>query len=162
MGICVPETRHLATGRGMSIAKKGSESANTTSGEGKHPEACVVPESAIRNPAVQTVIQFMNSNLERRISLAELADVANLSPSHLSHLFKTHAGLSPGEYLRRLRMEKARHLLATSLLSIKQIMATVSYSNRSNFLRHFKRYFDLTPSEYRKRAYTGHRGANES
>jgi transcriptional regulator GlxA family with amidase domain len=137
----------------MSITKKGSKWANTASGERKHPEAFVVPASTIRNLRVQTVIQFMNSNLGRRISLTELADVANLSPSHLSHLFKTQTGLSPGEYLRRLRMEKASHLLTSTLLSIKQVMATVGYSNRSNFLRHFKRYFDLVPSEYRQRTY---------
>ncbi len=145
----------------MTKANKVREAENESL-EGKNLRPRIVPESTIRNPQVQTVIQCMNSNLQRRISLAELADVANLSPSHLSHLFKTQTGLSPGEYLRRLRMEKARHLLTTSLLSIKQIMAAVGYSNRSNFLRHFKRYFDLAPSEYRKRAYTGHRSANES
>jgi len=137
----------------MSIPKKGSKWANTISGEQKHPEAYVVPESTIRNLRVQTVIQFMNSNLQRRISLTELADVAHLSPSHVSHLFKTQTGLSPGEYLRRLRMEKASHLLTTTLLSIKEIMAMVGYSNRSNFLHHFRRYFDFAPSEYRQRTY---------
>jgi len=140
----------------MSIAKKGSKSANTASGEQKHPEALDVPGSAIRNLRVQTVIQFMNSNLQRRISLTELAEVANLSPSHLSRIFKDQTKLSQGEYLIRLRMEKARHLLVTSLLSIKQIMALVGYSDRSNFLRHFKRHFGLLPSEYRKHAFNNH------
>jgi AraC family transcriptional regulator len=140
----------------MSITKKGHHGANTASGERKYPEGLVVPGSTIRNPQVQTVIQFMNSNLERRISLTDLANVANLSPSHLSHLFKTQTGLSPGEYLRRLRMEKARHLLATSLLSVKQIMAMAGYANTSNFVRHFRRYFAFAPSEYRQRTYKAH------
>jgi transcriptional regulator GlxA family with amidase domain len=54
-------------------------------------------------------------------------------------------------------MEKARHLLTTSFLSIKQVMATVGYDirSRSNFVRQFKSYFALTPSEYRKRFFTG-------
>ncbi|MEK6406179.1 MAG: helix-turn-helix domain-containing protein [Acidobacteriota bacterium] len=136
----------------MSIPKKGGKRANTESEEREYPEGLVVPESTIRNRRVQIVIDFMNANLQRRISLTELANVVELSPSHLSQLFKTQTGLSPGEYLRRLRMEKARHLLATSLLSIKQIMVVVGYNNRSNFVRHFRRYFDLAPSEYRKRA----------
>lgn len=115
------------------------------------PEA---PENTIGNLRIQTVIDFMNTNLERRVSLSELANVVNLSQSHFSRLFKNETKLSPGEYLIRLRMEKTRHLLATSFLSIKQIMALVGYGNRKGFVGHFKRYFDLAPSEYRKRAYT--------
>jgi transcriptional regulator GlxA family with amidase domain len=138
----------------VSITKKGSKWANTESEKGEYPEGSVVPENAIRNRRVQIVIDFMNANLQRRISLTELADAANLSPTHLSRLFKNQTKLSPGEYLIRLRMKKASHLLATSLLSIKQIMALVGYSDRSNFARHFKRYFDLMPSEYRKHAFT--------
>lgn len=137
----------------MSINKKGRDVANTAFGERKHPDRLVVPTAAIRDLRVPIVIEFMNSNLERRIALAELAEAANLSPSHLSHLFKTQTGRSPGEYLRRLRMEKAGHLLATSLLGVKQIMAMVGYTETSNFVRHFRRYFAIAPSEYRKRTY---------
>jgi transcriptional regulator GlxA family with amidase domain len=144
----------------MSIPKKGSKRANTASEKSKGPEGFVAPSSTTRNPRVKVVIQFMNSNLERRISLPELAGVANLSATHLSHLFKAQTGLPPGEYLRRLRMEKARHLLATTLLSVKQIMAIVGYT--SNFVRHFRRYFDCTPSEYRERAYNAPAAQNES
>jgi transcriptional regulator GlxA family with amidase domain len=108
-------------------------------------------ESTVRNPRVQIVIDFINDNLQRKISLTELTQVANLSASHLTRLFKTHTGLTPGEYLRRLRMEKARHLIATSVLSIKQIMALAGYNNKTHFGRHFRRSFDLSPSEYRRR-----------
>jgi transcriptional regulator GlxA family with amidase domain len=96
----------------------------------------------------------MNGNLHRRISLTELAAVANLSPSRFSNVFKSQTRLSPGEYLIRLRMEKARDLLTTSQLSIKEVMAAVGYDTRSNFVRHFRKYFDLSPSEYKKRGFT--------
>src|ERR1700686_168725 len=122
----------------MSIAKKGRKSANTESENRNHSEGL---ESTVRNPRVQIAIDFMNDNFQRRVSLTELARVANLSRSHLSRLFKTETKLSPWEYLIRLRMEKARQLLTTSPLSIKQIMAEVGYDNRSNFVRHFRRYF---------------------
>jgi AraC-like DNA-binding protein len=112
-----------------------------------------VIENALQVARVQTVIDFMDANLHRRVQLNELAKVANLSPAHLSRLFNIQTGLSPGEYLIVMRMEKARHLLTTSLLSIKQIMAMVGYNVRSRgvFIRQFKKCFDLTPSEYRKR-----------
>lgn len=137
----------------MSITKKRSNGARTPSKQRKYSPGSLVPLSTTRNPRVMTVIQFMETNLQRRISLNELSDAANLSRSYLCNLFKTHTGLPPGEYLRRLRMEKASHLLATTLLSIKQIIAMVGYSDRATFLRHFRRYFDSVPSEYRQRTY---------
>lgn len=112
------------------------------------------PRNMLRDPRVQIVIEFMKSNLQRRISLSELAGVANLSQSQFSRVFKIQTGLSPVEYLISLRMEKARHLLTTSLLSIKEVMALVGCESRSNFVGHFRRYFDLAPSEYRKRFFT--------
>jgi AraC-like DNA-binding protein len=116
-----------------------------------------VPENALQTARIQAVIDFMNTNLHRRIPLSELAGIANLSPSHFSRLFNLQTGLSPGEYLIRLRVEKARHLLATSFMSIKQAMATVGYDSRSrgNFVHQFKSCFGVTPSEYRKRFFTG-------
>jgi len=135
----------------MSI-KDVSKRASSESLKGKIPRPHVVSEGALRNPRVDIAIDFMKANLHRRIPLAELGRVANLSSSRLSHVFKIQTGLSPGEYLRRLKMEKARHLLATSLMSVKEIMAAVGYSNKSHFVRHFRRSFRLSPSEYRERA----------
>ena len=107
-----------------------------------------------QDPRIELVLDFLNANLHRRIRLRELAEAAKLSPSRLSHLFKTEMGLSPGEYLMRLRMRKASNLLASSRLSVKQIMAMAGYDNKSLFVRHFRRSFGLAPSEYRKTAQT--------
>jgi len=116
-----------------------------------------VVENKLQTARVRAVIDFMNANLHRRISVTELAEIASLSTSHLSRLFKLQTELSPVDYLIRLRMEKTRDLLVTSFLSIKQIMATVGYDpgSRANFVGQFKRHFDLSPSEYRKRYFTG-------
>jgi AraC-like DNA-binding protein len=90
----------------------------------------LVPENRMRARRVKIVIDFMNANLQRRLSLNELAKLANLSASHLSRLFRTETKLSPWEYLIGLRMERARELLTTSLLSIKEVMAAVGYDAR--------------------------------
>jgi transcriptional regulator GlxA family with amidase domain len=110
----------------------------------------IVPERTIDDSRVRIVIDFMRVNLHRKISLTDSARAVNLSAAHLSRLFKTETGLSPGEYLIRLRMEKARHLLTTTLLSIKEIMALTGYGNRGHFVEHFKRSFGPAPSEFRK------------
>lgn len=115
-------------------------------------EAVPGPQDVLLDPRVQSVIEFMNNNLQRTISLPELAAIAYLSPSRFSHLFKAQIGVSPVEYFIRLKMEKARNLLTTSLLSIKEIMALVGCGTRSNFVSQFRRYFECAPSEYRKRS----------
>lgn len=114
-----------------------------------------VSSNPINRARVRAVTEFMGANLHRRIALAELAKTVNLSTPHFSHLFKAETGVAAGEYLIGLRMEKASQLLATTFLSIKQIMAEVGYYNKSNFGRQFRRHFHVTPSEYRKRAFSG-------
>jgi len=109
--------------------------------------------NAIRKARMQAAIDFMTANLHRSISVSELAKFVRLSDSHFARLFKAEIGIAPGQYLTNLRMEKAGHLLATSFLSVKEIMITVGYKSRGNFIRFFKRYFHTTPSEYRKREF---------
>jgi AraC-like DNA-binding protein len=116
------------------------------------PEPESEPQEMLLDPRVQSVIEFMHNNLQQTIPLPELAAIAYLSPSRFSHLFKTQTGVSPGEYFIRLKMERAAHLLTTTLISIKEIMALVGYDTRSNFVGQFRKYFDCAPSEYRKRA----------
>ena len=81
-----------------------------------------IPESTIRDPRIQIVIDFMKANLHRKISLTDLAREVNLSAAHVSRLFSIETGIPPSEYLIRLRMEKARSLLTSGLLSVKEIM----------------------------------------
>jgi AraC-like DNA-binding protein len=122
--------------------------------EQKYEDESEVIENALQAARVQTVIDFMSANLHRKVGLSELAEMVHLSRSRFSHLFKLQTGLSPGDYLIRLRIKKAHELLITRFESIKEIMGMVGYSNRGNFIRHFKRYFDFAPSEYRKRTFS--------
>lgn len=108
--------------------------------------------AAIRDLRVRAAIHFMKANIHRALNLGKIASAVNLSPTHISHLFKIEAGIPPGEYLIRLRMQAAQKLLATSLLSVKEVMAAVGYNNRTSFLRQFRRYSNTTPTAYRIRA----------
>jgi transcriptional regulator GlxA family with amidase domain len=101
------------------------------------------------HPKTKAVIKFMQANLHRKISLAELSKVVGMSSSHLGHLFKIETGLAPGQYLMRLRVRKARGLLMESTLSVKQIMFAVGFNDKSDFVRSFKKAYGLSPSDYR-------------
>src|SRR5215472_7228461 len=101
---------------------------------------------------VERVIQLMNEN-SRRFELIQLALSVNLSVSRLSHLFKAHTGLSPAKYFKQLQMRRAKELLETSFLSVKQVKAAVGIDDSSNFVRSFKSVYGLTPTQYRSGAW---------
>jgi AraC-like DNA-binding protein len=103
------------------------------------------------NPKARVVIDFVHTNLHRKLSLDKLARSAQISRSHLCHLFKDNFGMAPGQYIQKLRMQEVSLLLATTLKSVKEIMMEVGYSDKSLFVRHFKKAQGLTPSEYREK-----------
>lgn len=105
------------------------------------------------DPKTEIVIDFMKANLHRKLSLDDLARSAILSGSHLWRLLKAETGMSPGQYLQKLRMEMACKLLTTTRMSVKQILLEVGYSDKGLFARHFKKAQGLTPSEYRAKCF---------
>ena len=100
---------------------------------------------------VQTVQRIMLDNLHRKLSLGELADAVNLSAWRLCHVFRSEISISPIQYLRFLRMERARYLLETSFLSVVEITRTVGVQDQSHFVRDFKKAYGKTPTFYRTR-----------
>jgi len=98
---------------------------------------------------VQVTIELMKADLRRELSPDDLARATNLSRSRFQHLFKAETGVSPASYLRLLRLERARFLLETSFLSIKQIMLRVGVADKSHFERRFKKAYGATPTGYR-------------
>src|SRR4051794_15585911 len=99
-------------------------------------------------PRVQRVIDLMTASLKREIPLNELARSVNLSVFRLHHLFKAEAGTSPIQYLKAQRLLKARELLETTFLNLKQVMNETGFRDRSHFARDFKKEFSLPPVQY--------------
>ena len=104
------------------------------------------------DPRVEKIEQLMRDNLQREWSLSELAQVVNLSVWRLSHIFASEVGISPIQYLRQLRMERAKYLLDTSFLRVKEIAHQVGLNDESHFTRDFKKTYGEPPSHYRVRA----------
>lgn len=84
------------------------------------------------------------------VTLPELASEFHVSPSQLSHVFKSITGYSPIDYLISCRLSAAKTLLAESEKSIKEIVDTCGFSDESNFSRTFKNKTGMTPSEFRR------------
>lgn len=98
---------------------------------------------------VDKVMQMMRDDLREELSLTGLAQAVNLSVWRLSHIFRSDVGMSPIQYLKFLRMEKAKYLLETSFLSVKEITHSVGLNDESHFVRDFKKVYGLPPTNYR-------------
>jgi two-component system response regulator YesN len=70
------------------------------------------------SPKIQRILNQVSSNLDRKLSLNDLARFVKLSRSGLCHTFKTEMGVSVGQYLKAQRIQKARELLETTSLSV--------------------------------------------
>jgi transcriptional regulator GlxA family with amidase domain len=91
----------------------------------------------------------MTVDLGREVSLNELAQAVNLSASRLRHLFKDETGVSPAQYLKLQRMQRAKELLEATFLNVKEVMLQVGVKDKSSFVRDFKKLYGLSPSKYR-------------
>ncbi|WP_313513270.1 AraC family transcriptional regulator [Pseudomonas sp.] len=91
----------------------------------------------------------IQDNLARRISVAELAQVACLSPSHFHVQFKDSVGLTPHQYLLKTRLDRAARLLRESPLPLVRIAGECGFSSQSALTTAMRRYLGLTPKRLR-------------
>ncbi|WP_294592618.1 AraC family transcriptional regulator [uncultured Bacteroides sp.] len=99
----------------------------------------------------QLAIHFMKENLNKKISLADIACEVKLSVSYFSNLFEEKTGSSPLRYLIYLRIQEACHYLDFTNLKINQISPLVGYDDSLYFSRLFNKTMGMSPSEYKSR-----------
>lgn len=104
----------------------------------------------IAGPIVNEAIAYMHDNIDRSISLDDIAEVVNRSPSHFARQFRNEMGLPPYQFLVNLRLDKAQALLRDTRLSIAEIAFECGFSHQEHLTRLFRRRFDTTPAAYRK------------
>jgi AraC-like DNA-binding protein len=98
---------------------------------------------------VEKIIEMMRDDVRGELSLTEFAHSVNLSVWRLCHIFKSDVGMPPIKYLRLLRMERAKGLLESSFLSVKEIAFQVGLNDESHFVRDFKSTYGHSPAIYR-------------
>ena len=99
---------------------------------------------------IERVIELLDCRLSEGVTFDQLAQTVNLSLSRFQHIFKAETGMSPAHYLRLRRMERAKVLLETSFLPVKQILLSLGVRDRSHFEREFKTRYGLTPAQCRQ------------
>lgn len=99
---------------------------------------------------INQVIDYLNDNLDKSVSLEELASVAFFSPFHFHRIFKAITGETVNAFTNRLRNEKAARLLRFSKKKITDIAAECGFSSPATLSRLFKQYFGISPILYKK------------
>ncbi len=114
---------------------------------------CVQPlQGGLTGRRLRSCLDHIERNLHRDISLAELAELAGLSTTHLARAFRRSVGEPPYRYFRRRRIERARELLATSDRGIAEIALECGYAAQSHFTSAFKAETMTTPAAFRREA----------
>ncbi|TVR59288.1 MAG: AraC family transcriptional regulator, partial [Spirochaetaceae bacterium] len=104
-----------------------------------------------RSPEVRAIQRFMANNLDDlNLSIRTIADRFEMSHSSLTSVFKRECGMTPRAYINDLRMKKAKNLLKTTRMQLKEIVRAVGYMDDSNFIRKFKEAEHITPGDYHR------------
>ena len=116
------------------------------------PLSATAPElapAATNRGRIDRVLTHIHQHFADPLSLADLADIAALSPSGLHRTFRRHTGQTVGQYLIRLRIGRACTLLSSGAMPIGTVAGEVGYDSLANFNRQFKALKGTTPRAYR-------------
>ncbi|UNK18916.1 AraC family transcriptional regulator [Paenibacillus sp. N3/727] len=97
------------------------------------------------------ISQYINLHYMENLYLDRMAEVLGTSPKYFSNYFKKTFGVNYVEYLNKVRLFHARELLRDSNLTIAEVGEKTGYQNSSTFTTTFKKYFGISPSDYRKK-----------
>lgn len=120
--------------------------------EGFRPCKKCRPDKAVFEPDLELVKKakdFLNENFDKTVNLRDISKELGVSLNHLTRLFKQHNGLTPAQYITKLRIDKAAELLDQRDIDILEIAYRTGFKSLSNFYKCFKEQTGKTPKEYR-------------
>jgi AraC family multidrug resistance transcriptional activator len=106
----------------------------------------------IQQSVLNELVRWIKNNLEKKLTVNALSVFSGYSEWHLFRLFRHHFNMSPMEYIRQQRMSLCRGLLQMQpAFRIVDICIMAGYEDISAFNRTFKRYYSVTPTQFRQR-----------
>ena len=100
--------------------------------------------------AIQNTINYIEENLNQKITIQEISEMIYISPYHFSRIFKAITGVSIQEYIRRRRLSESAKMLIETDIKIIEIAFSVSFESQEAFTKSFKHNFGITPMKFRK------------
>ena len=101
------------------------------------------------SPHTRSCVIFVNDNITRKITVADIARHCGISADYLSQVFKKETGENLSTYIMRIKLERAKEMLRRGI-SARDICASLGFSSQSYFVTAFKRLYNMTPTEYVK------------
>lgn len=95
------------------------------------------------------ILSILHTRYPKKITISQIADECHYSTSFIARYFKKKSGMTINEYLKKIRMEKARHLLLHTELRIEDIAASVGFSDTNYFISFFSAHYGKPPKQYR-------------
>ncbi len=108
------------------------------------------PAKTQMHPGLARATRLIKTHMNNPLRVEDVSAAAGLSPSHLGRLFRQTYGVTPMDYLRRCRVERARHLLTTTSLTVKQIASDVGIRDLQFFNKMIRRDLGHAPRELRE------------
>ena len=100
---------------------------------------------------IQKAIIFMKKNLEKSLTLSDIAKSVNYSPSHFGQIFQKKTGSTPLAYFTQMKIQKACQLLDFSDLRIKELASLLGFYDQYHFSKVFTKHIGESPSVYKKK-----------
>ena len=102
------------------------------------------------NEIIRQAQQYVSNHIREKLSVPLVARQVDVSPSYLTALFHKNLQISPGEYIRRIKLQESKQMIRENNLNFTEIAAALQYSTVHHFSRQFKEKFGITPTEYAK------------
>ena len=111
----------------------------------------VQTEVSGENAIIRRAQQYVQSGVTEKLTVPVVAQGVGVSASYLTALFHKHLAVSPGEYIRRIKLQQSKQLIREGKMNFTEISEMLQYSTVHHFSRQFKLMFGMTPTEYAKR-----------
>ena len=102
------------------------------------------------NEIIRRAQMYVSTHIREKLTVPLLARQVDVSPSYLTALFHKNLQISPGEYIRRIKLQESKQMIRENTLNFTEIAAELQYSTVHHFSRQFKEKFGITPTEYAK------------
>ena len=110
----------------------------------------VIGDSIENYKQLKKILAYINENYASSLTVADLASMMKMSPSHFQRVFKKAFAITPMQMVSQRRLREARHLLLNSTKTVTEVAYLTGFFDHSHFCKKFKTELGMSPKEFRK------------